>query len=76
MAAATAAYVVLRHYFPDSAGALDADYAAALSDIPNGVGRVHGVRVGQAAAATLINAHRRRPRRSRAATGLRPVRRG
>ncbi len=54
VAAATAAYLVLRHFFPNSAAALDADYAAALSDIPNGVGRVHGVRVGQAAAATLI----------------------
>ena len=54
VAAATAAYLVLRHFFPNSAAALDVDYAAALSDVPHGVGRVHGVRVGKAAAATLI----------------------
>ena len=53
-AAATAAYRVLRHYFPASAQALADDYAAELAAIPRGVGRVHGVRVGDAAAATLI----------------------
>jgi hypothetical protein len=55
VAAATAAYQVLRHFFPNSAAALAADYAAELSDIPNGVGKVHGIRVGEAAAAELIS---------------------
>ena len=54
VAAATAAYNVLRHYFPNSAAALAADYAAELSDVPDGVGKVHTIRVGEAAAATLI----------------------
>jgi hypothetical protein len=54
VAAATAAYQVLRHLFPNSAGNLANDYAAALSDIPEGVGRVHGIRVGEDAAAALI----------------------
>jgi PAP2 superfamily len=54
VAAATAAYNVLRHYFPNSAAALAADYTAELSEVPEGVGKVHGIRVGEAAAATLI----------------------
>jgi hypothetical protein len=54
VAAATAAYRVLRHYFPASSAALDADYAASLSDIPNGVGKRHGQRAGVAAAAKMI----------------------
>ena len=54
VAAATAAHRVLRHYFPASAGNLDADYAAFLADVPNGVGKVHGTRVGLAAADALI----------------------
>jgi hypothetical protein len=54
VAAATAAYRVLSHYFPKSADNLAADYAASLSDIPDGVGKVHGTRVGEAAAAALI----------------------
>ena len=54
VAAATAAYKVLSHYFPNSAAALTADYEAALAAIPNGVGKVHGVRVGEDAAAALI----------------------
>ena len=53
-AAATAAYHVLRHFFPTSADALAADYATSLASIPNGVGKVHGTRVGAAAAAALI----------------------
>jgi hypothetical protein len=53
-AAATAAYQVLSAYFPASASALEADYAASLAAIPNGVGKVHGVRVGEAAAAGII----------------------
>ena len=54
VAAATAAYKVLSHYFPNSAAALTADYEAALAAIPNGVGKVHGIRVGEDAAAALI----------------------
>ena len=54
VAAATAAYRVLSHYFPKSADNLAVDYAASLSDIPDGVGKVHGTRVGEAAAAALI----------------------
>ena len=54
VAAATAAYKVLSHYFPNSAAALTADYQAALAAIPNGVGNVHGIRVGEDAAAALI----------------------
>ena len=54
VAAATAAYRVLSYYFPASAGNLAADYAASLSGIPDGVGMVHGKRVGEAAAAEVI----------------------
>ena len=54
VAAATAAYRVLSHYFPSSAEKLATDYAASLADVPNGVGMVHGKRVGEAAAASLI----------------------
>jgi len=54
VAAATAAYKVLSHYFPNSAAALRADYEIALSGIPDGVGKVHGIRVGEDAAAALI----------------------
>jgi hypothetical protein len=54
VAAATAAYKVLSHYFPNSAAALTADYEAALAAIPEGVGKVHGIRVGEDAAAALI----------------------
>ena len=57
VAAATAAYVVLRHYFPNSAAALTVDYEAALAEIPNGVGKVHGILVGDDAAAALIARH-------------------
>ena len=53
VAAATAAHRVLRHYFPASAETLDADYAAFLADVPNGC-KVHGTRVGLAAADALI----------------------
>ncbi len=57
VAAATAAYRVLSHYFPNSAAALNADYEATLADIPQGVGKVHGIRVGEDAAAALIARH-------------------
>jgi hypothetical protein len=33
---------VLSHYFPKSADKLAAGHAASLSDIPEGVGKVHG----------------------------------
>jgi hypothetical protein len=52
-AAATAAYEVLRHYFPASAGALAADYRAELSDVDEG--RSGGVAAGRAAAETIID---------------------
>jgi hypothetical protein len=58
VAAATAAYQVLSHFFAASQAALAADYAAELGDIPDRVGKVPAVRVGEAAAAELI--HRRR----------------
>ena len=54
VAAATAAYRVLRHYFPASAGSLDADYAAFLAGLTADVGRVQGQPVGEQAAAALI----------------------
>jgi hypothetical protein len=54
VAAATAAHRVLTHLFPASAAALDADYAATMAEQPMGVGRVHGVRAGEAAAAAMI----------------------
>jgi len=54
VAAATAAYRVLSHYFPASEANLAADYAASLAGIPSGVGMVHGQRVGEAAAGEII----------------------
>jgi hypothetical protein len=56
VAAATAAYLVLDHFFPASHAALATDYEAALADVADGVGKVHGVRVGRAAATTVIEA--------------------
>ena len=53
-AAATAAYVVLKHYFPGSVDHLDADYAASLDQVPNGSREDRGVVVGQAAARAII----------------------
>ena len=55
VAAATAAYNVLKHLFPASTAALTSDYEAALAAVPNGVGKVHGIRVGEATAAELIS---------------------
>ena len=55
VAAVTAAYDVLRHYFPGSAAALAADHRAFLDSRPNGVGKVHGLRVGRDAAAALLD---------------------
>ena len=57
VAAATAAYQVLVHYFPNSAAALSASYEASQADVPEGVGKVHGIRVGEDASAALIARH-------------------
>jgi hypothetical protein len=54
VAAVTAAHDVLAHYFPASADALAADYGTWLDGVPQGVGRVHGLRVGHDAATALI----------------------
>src|SRR5215207_8739167 len=56
VAAATAAYRVLSYYFPASAGKLSADYVTSLSGArtDDDVSMVHGKRVGEAAAASII----------------------
>jgi hypothetical protein len=54
VAAATAAYTVLKNYFPASAANLDRDYAASLAQVPDGRAKDRGVRVGQAAAQAII----------------------
>jgi hypothetical protein len=54
VAAVTASHHVLEHYFPGSATTLDDAYAAFLADVPNGVGLVHGLRVGEDAAEAII----------------------
>lgn len=54
VAAATAAYRVLKHYFPASAANLTADYSAFLAGESNGVGKVSGRLVGAATAANII----------------------
>ena len=58
VAAATAAYTVLRHYFPASAATLDPDYAAALAQVRDGRAKDRGVKVGQAAARAIIKLRR------------------
>ena len=55
-AAATAAYEVLRYYFPASAANLATDYAASLGTIPDGRAKARGTEVGRHAAETLIQA--------------------
>ena len=55
-AAATAAYRVLRHYFPSSAGNLATDYAQSLAGLPDGAAKERGTKVGQLAADRLIRA--------------------
>ena len=57
-AAATAAYLVLSHYFPASRQALTDDYLSSLADVDNGVGKVHGIKVGEIAAIRMIAARR------------------
>lgn len=54
VAAATAAYTVLKHYFPASAANLDSDYAAALAQVADGEAKDDGIVVGQAAAQAII----------------------
>lgn len=58
VAAATAAYRVLRHYFPASADNLRADYRASLADIPNGDAMARGKQVGEIAADHVIRSRR------------------
>lgn len=52
-AAATAAYRVLKTYFP-AAPNLDTEYAASLSSIPDGAAKTDGIATGEAAAAAMI----------------------
>ena len=52
-AAVTAAYQVLKNYFPQAPN-LDAAYAASLAAIPNGSAKSGGIATGQAAAAQMI----------------------
>ncbi|GGL93284.1 vanadium-dependent haloperoxidase [Nakamurella endophytica] len=54
VAAATAAFTVLRHYFPASTMALEADYAAFVAGRPAGHATDAGMRVGRAAAEATI----------------------
>jgi hypothetical protein len=53
-AAATAAYRVLAVYFPASAEQLTADYQASLAQIPDGVAKTRGIRVGEEAATAIV----------------------
>jgi hypothetical protein len=53
-AAVAAAHSVLRHYFPESAAALDAARANSLAPIPDGQPKEDGLAVGEAAAAEMI----------------------
>jgi hypothetical protein len=52
-AAATAAYRVLKTYFPAAPG-LDQPYASSLAAIPDGPSKTDGIATGEAAAAALI----------------------
>jgi len=53
-AAVAAAHKVLLTYSPSAQAALDADYAASLAQIPDGVAKTNGVAFGEAAADKLI----------------------
>jgi hypothetical protein len=55
-AAATAAYLVLRHYFPASAANLATDYAASLAEVPDGPAKARGLLVGAVAAGNIVRA--------------------
>jgi hypothetical protein len=52
-AAATAAYRVLKNYFP-AAPLIDTEYAASLAAIPDGPPKTNGIATGEAAAAAII----------------------
>ena len=52
-AAATAAYRVLKNYFP-AAPLIDSEYAASLAAIPDGPPKTNGISTGEAAAAAII----------------------
>jgi hypothetical protein len=55
-AAATAAYRVLVTLFPGQKATLDAQYAASLAGVADGVPKTRGIAVGEAAAAAMIAA--------------------
>jgi PAP2 superfamily len=55
-AAATAAYRVLVHLVPAQQATLDAQYAASLAAIPDGLSKTRGIAVGEAAATAMIAA--------------------
>ena len=55
-AAATAAYRVLLHLFPAQQTMLDAQYAASLAAVPDGMQKTRGIAVGEGAAAAMIAA--------------------
>jgi membrane-associated phospholipid phosphatase len=57
-AAATAAYRVLKYYFPASAVSLAADYAESLALVRDGGAKVRGTEIGGAAAESLIHSRR------------------
>ena len=52
-AVATAAYGVLKHYFPDNL-TLDVQYAASLATIPDSTAKTEGIAIGAAAATEII----------------------
>ena len=52
-AAVTAAYRVLKNYFPNAAN-LDPAYAASLAAIPDGLAKTDGIATGESAAAQMI----------------------
>jgi len=55
-ATAAAAYRVLLHLFPAQQAVLDAQYAASLAAVPDGMPKTRGIAVGEAAAAAMIAA--------------------
>ena len=55
-AAIAAAHTVLKIYFPAAAASLDAARANSLASIPDGLAKLNGIAVGEAAAAALIAA--------------------
>jgi hypothetical protein len=55
VAAATAAYVTLRHYFPASATALDNDFRVMLGTVHLGADTLHGIWIGWMASVQVIH---------------------